>query len=191
MSSEPKMPASGRMGMLVKPKQSQTGVMCVARARCVAFPGAKVESVIEVLMAQASWNEWKLTGSIFRLPAGATFRQRPHWLHSSKCMWIWPGWWWSSTRAPNGQESRIALKIGGVEDFLGEPVLVVVHHVVHRAARVAGQAAQGQVLDGAAKAAAWVALDMGEVDQEAGVFDHAGDMPILDRLVGVLGCVYW
>ena len=39
MSSEPKMPASGRMGMLVKPKQSHTGVMWVARPRCVGFAG--------------------------------------------------------------------------------------------------------------------------------------------------------
>ena len=55
MSSEPKMPASGRMGMLVKPKQSHTGVMWVARLRCTALPGAKVDRVRLALMAQASW----------------------------------------------------------------------------------------------------------------------------------------
>ena len=71
---------------------------------------------------------------------------------------------------------------GGVKELFGEPVLVVVHHVMHGAARYAGQAAQGKVLHGAAKAAARVALDVGEVDQEAGVFDHAGDVPLLDRL---------
>ena len=55
MSSEPKMPASGRMGMPVKPKQSQTGVMCVAMLMKVVLPGAKVDRLMLVEIAQASW----------------------------------------------------------------------------------------------------------------------------------------
>jgi hypothetical protein len=42
------------MGMEVNPKQSQTGVMCVARERWVTFLGLKVERVILVEMAHAS-----------------------------------------------------------------------------------------------------------------------------------------
>jgi hypothetical protein len=42
------------MGMEVNPKQSQTGVMWVARDRWVTFFGSKVERVMLAEMAQAS-----------------------------------------------------------------------------------------------------------------------------------------
>ena len=85
----------------------------------------------------------------------------------------------------------MALTVASIGALFGEPVRVKVHDVVHGAARLAGHAAQGQVLDRAAKAAAGVALDVGEVDQEAGVLDHAGHVPFLDGLEGVLVWVYW
>jgi len=54
MSSEPKIPSSFKIGIPVKPKQSQTGVMWVARERWMAFSLAKVERVMAVEIAQAS-----------------------------------------------------------------------------------------------------------------------------------------
>ena len=53
-----------------------------------------------------------------------------------------------------------------VRAVFGEPVLVEMHGVVHLAARLAGHAAQGEVLDGCSEAVGWVSLDVGEVDQE-------------------------
>ena len=85
MSSEPKTPASGKIGILVKPKQSHTGVIWVARLICATLPGSKVDKTISVAIAQASWKAWKISARSARLPAGAICRQRPQALHCSGC----------------------------------------------------------------------------------------------------------
>ena len=172
--------------MDVNPKQSQTGVMCVARLRCVALPGAKVESTISTAMAQASWKVWKLTGSIFRLPAGATLRQRPHWLHCSMCRCSCSGSFLSTTMASKRTGGDDLLQQVLIRAFFREPVRVVVHGVVHVAACLARHAAQRQVLERRAEPAAGMSLHVGEVDQEAGILDHAGDLPLLDALIRAL-----
>jgi len=67
-----------------------------------------------------------------------------------------------------------------------EPVAVKVMHIVHLAARLAGHAAQRQVLESRPKAAAWVPLDVGKVDDERSVMNHAAQLPLGDVLVSPL-----
>ena len=168
--------------MLVKPKQSQTGVMCVASARWVVFPGAKVESEIEALIAQASWKEWKFTGINLQAASRGDFQAAPalvallevH-MNIARVLLIF----YQRLMRAGGQDAFKGLP---VRAQFAEPVLVVVHHIVHRAARLAGHAAQRQVLDRAAKPAARMTLDVRKVDQEAGILDHSGHLPFLDAL---------
>ena len=108
-----------------------------------------------VLMAQASWKAWKLTASIFRLPAGATCRQRPHWLQLFDVQVQLVGLLLVLHDGAEGAGVDDLLADGRVRALLGEPVGVEVHGVVHGAAGLAGHAAQGQVLDRAAVSRSW------------------------------------
>ena len=148
MSSEPNIPASGRMGMLVNPKQSHTGVMCVARLICIAFPGWKVERVTATLWAQASWKEWKFTASIFKLPGGATEQ-------ASSAGVALLGVQVQSTRVfliiHQGFERAGCLDALArlfIRAFLREPIRVILRRIMDGTACLTHHASQGQVLEG-------------------------------------------
>ena len=79
-----------------------------------------------------------------------------------------------------------ALARFGIRTALGEPVLVEVHRVVHRAARLADHAAQRQILERRAKAAAGMSLDVREIDQEGRILNQARHFPLVDVLVRTL-----
>ena len=69
--------------------------------------------------------------------------------------------------------------------FFGEPVRVVVHRVVHRAAGFTHHAAERQVFESRAKATARMSLDVGKIDQEAGILNHPRYFPGFNILVGM------
>ncbi len=72
---------------------------------------------------------------------------------------------------------------GLVRAFFGEEVGIVVHRIVHRAARPPGHAAERDILERAAKTAARMALDVRKIDHEGRILNHPGHIPGLDVLV--------
>ena len=81
---------------------------------------------------------------------------------------------------------RIDLEAARRRDLQAAPALIAlleVHGIMHRAARLADHAAQGQILEGRAEAARGMALGVRQIDQERGVLDHTGHFPVLNVLV--------
>jgi glutamate synthase domain-containing protein 3 len=67
-------------------------------------------------------------------------------------------------------EKRPFLVIGGsARAFLGEPVRIIMHGVVHRTTGIASHAAERQILDRRTETTGGMSLDVGEIDQEARV----------------------
>ena len=167
--------------MLVKPKQSQSGVMWVARLMCTAFPGAKVDRVR--LPDGAGFLEGMKVPGVDLQAAGRRHLQAAPAVVAlfgvqveqlGGLLVLHQG----GVRA-GGDDALARLR---VRAQLGEPVGIELHGVVHGAARLAGHAAQRQVLESRPKAAARVTLDVRQVDQEGGVLDQSGDLPVLDVL---------
>ena len=65
-----------------------------------------------------------------------------------------------------------------VQTLVREPVAIIVHRIVHGAARLADHATQGQVLEGCAETATRMPFHVREIDEERRVLNHPGNSPL-------------